>query len=265
MWAPGPWPGPRSTEGRPPGRVRPGPGRPCRGGKGCRPKPATGRSTNSGRQPRPPADPHLAAERGLNAVACPTGALRQAEGNPPGSPPPPSPAPSQAAGRGGLGRARGVGADLWETGPGRLPGAFAVHASDRGATVHPKAPALPGVTVWGRGAGVEAPPRARRWWRGQQSRPRTFGSAWSSQKRLRVPGHCLEPAGSSELAASPSTETKAEGLAVPLGEWHLLPQPDPFPPLLWLRKTPEPSGKATGMAMGSGHQSSCPQEGSYVA
>lgn len=153
MWAPGPWAGPRSTEGRPPGRVRPGPGRPCRGGKGCRPKPATGRSTNSGRQPRPPAHPHLAAERGLNAVACPTGALRQAEGNPPGSPPPPSPHAisgcwSRRPGAGWvLTHGRQVGADLWETGPGRLPGAFAVHASDRGATVHPRAPALPGVTV----------------------------------------------------------------------------------------------------------------------
>lgn len=61
---------------------------------------------------------------------------------------------------------------------------------------------------------MEALPRPRGWWQGQQSGASKCGSAWSSeiwssQKRLQVPGCCQEPAGSSELAASPSTETKA--------------------------------------------------------
>lgn len=71
------------------------------------------------------------------------------------------------------------------------------------------------------GTGTEALPRAPGWRWGQQSRASTSGSAWSSelwslQKHLQVPGCHQEPAGSSELAASPRTETKAEGLAVPL-------------------------------------------------
>lgn len=37
------------------------------------------------------------------------------------------------------------------------------------------------------------------------------------------------------------------------------------PSLLWLRKTPEPSGKATGTSPGGGHGPAGPWEGSYAA
>lgn len=68
-----------------------------------------------------PGRPTRAAERGLNAVAGPVEALRQADGEPSSPPQFSSPTLSQAVVEEAWGGRRGLDADLWGTGLGCLP------------------------------------------------------------------------------------------------------------------------------------------------
>lgn len=143
MWAPGPVAGPREDRGSPAGTRTPRPWASMQGRDGLRPKSATGRSTSSGRQPTP-AGPR-AAERGLNAVAGPVEALRQADGEPSSLPPAPSspalrcPRPwSMRPGAGAGGWMLTYGEWVWAACPELVQ-----NVSDHGAAVKPKALVLP--------------------------------------------------------------------------------------------------------------------------
>lgn len=120
--------------------------------------------------------------------------------------------------------------------------------------------------------GTEASARVR----GTEALPKAQEGAEPHQEaRLRLGGLSFAPhrnvcrSGASEFPAAVRSlrvqqvgccsqhRDQGQGLGCPSGELTFA-CPAQLPSVLWLRKTPEPSSKATGMSTGGGHQAHCP-------